>query len=66
MPTRAALLYKDNTDLVIVEPPFNIAEIEISMIWSPLLHHNSAHKWIRETLIELANNLALTSLSARK
>jgi DNA-binding transcriptional LysR family regulator len=66
MPTRAALLYKDNTDLVIVEPPFNIEEIEISMIWSPLLHHNSAHKWIRETLIELANNLALTSLSARK
>jgi len=63
MPTRAALLYNNDSNLVIVEAPFKIPEIEINMIWSPLLHHNSAHKWIRSTLIELANSLALSSLS---
>lgn len=66
MPTRAALMYNDNAELVIAEPPFKIPEIEINMIWSPLLHHNGAHKWIRDTLIELAGSLALTSLSEHK
>ncbi len=55
IPTRAALLYKNHPELAIVEPPFSIPDIEINMIWSPILHHNSAHKWVRHTLIELAN-----------
>lgn len=65
MPTRAACLYKSNAELAISEPPFTIPKIDINMIWSPLLHHNSDHKWIRDTLIQLADNLALTSLSER-
>ncbi len=55
MPTRAALLYKDAPELCIIDPPFVIPPIEVTMVWSPLLHHNSAHKWIRQTLISLAN-----------
>lgn len=57
VPTRAALLYKDNPELAIIEPPFTISPIEVDMVWSPILHHNSAHKWIRQTLIDLANSM---------
>jgi DNA-binding transcriptional LysR family regulator len=57
MPTRAALLYKNHPELVIIEPPFVIEPIEINMVWSPILHHNSAHQWIRQTLVELAEQI---------
>jgi DNA-binding transcriptional LysR family regulator len=57
MPTRAALLYKDHPDLVIIEPPFSIPPIEINMVWSPILQHNLSHQWIRNTLISLANKM---------
>jgi len=56
LPTRAARSYSSYSDLVIVEPPFTIKPIEINMVWSPLLHHSSAHQWIRRTLVELAKN----------
>jgi DNA-binding transcriptional LysR family regulator len=56
LPTRAARSYSSYSDLVIVDPPFTIKPIEINMVWSPLLHHSSAHQWIRRTLVELAKN----------
>lgn len=57
MPTRSALIYKENPNLVIIDPPFEIQPIEVDMVWSPVLHHNSAHRWIRKTLIELAQSI---------
>lgn len=57
LPTRAAHLYQNYPELVMVEPPFPIEPIEIKMVWSPLLHHNSAHQWIRHTLVDLADQI---------
>jgi DNA-binding transcriptional LysR family regulator len=57
MPTRAAMLYKGDPDLEIITPPFAIPSIEINMVWSPILHNNSAHRWIRQTLVNLAEKL---------
>ncbi len=54
LPTRAAQLYTQHHHLEIVDPPFAINPIEVKMVWSPLLHHNSAHKWFRNVLVELA------------
>ncbi len=53
LPTRAARSYSSYNDLVVVEPPFPIKSIDVKMVWSPLLHHNSAHQWIRRTLMDL-------------
>ena len=61
MPTRAALTYKDHSGLTIIEPPFTINPIEINMVWSPILHHSSAHQWLRQTLVELAEKIILAS-----
>ena len=39
----------------ILKPPFDIPEIELKMIWSPLLHHDASHIWFRQLVIEAAN-----------
>lgn len=54
LPSRAALLAADNPELVVLEPPFDIPEIELKMAWSPLLHHNPAHRWLRGVIIQVA------------
>ena len=57
LPTRAALLARDNAELVMLEPPFEIPEIELKMAWSPLLHHNPAHRWLRGVIAEVAQKV---------
>lgn len=56
LPTKAAMLHKDDPNYVIVKPPFEIPDIELKMIWSPLLHHDASHIWFRQLVIEAANN----------
>ncbi|MFT4724203.1 MAG: DNA-binding transcriptional LysR family regulator [Colwellia sp.] len=54
LPTKAALLHKDDKKYTIVDPPFDIPDIELKMIWSPLLHHDASHIWFRQLVIEAA------------
>ena len=54
LPSRAARLARDNPELVMLDPPFEIPEMELKMAWSPLLHHNPAHRWLRGVIAELA------------
>jgi DNA-binding transcriptional LysR family regulator len=54
LPTKAALLHKDDQKYTIVRPHFDIPEIELKMIWSPLLHHDASHIWFRQLVIEAA------------
>ena len=57
LPTRAANLAKENPDLVILDPPFEIPEIELKMAWSPLLQHNPAHQWLRKLIVGVAGEV---------
>ncbi|MCH8493441.1 MAG: LysR family transcriptional regulator [Idiomarina sp.] len=54
LPTRAAKLYEDNPDLVLKTPPFAIPEIDLQMIWSPLLQHDEGHRWFRQLVADVA------------
>ena len=54
LPSRAAQLKRGNPRVVIKEPPFEIAQIQLKMVWSPLLHHNPGHKWLRQLIIGAA------------
>ena len=53
----ALSLARDNPDLVILDSPFEIPEIELTMAWSPLLHHNPAHQWMRGVIAEVAKEV---------
>jgi len=60
LPTKAALLHEDDSNYVIVKPPFEIPDMELKMIWSPLLHHDTSHIWFRKLVIEAANEIQQT------
>jgi DNA-binding transcriptional LysR family regulator len=62
LPTRVARMQAQNSSLVIKEPPFPIPEFELKMAWSPLLHHNAAHRWLRKLIQEEAEQIAASPL----
>lgn len=73
IPTKAAELMKDNENMCFSEPPFIIPPLELTMAWSPLLHFNPAHQWLRRAVADVAHKLqdsrilpAYEGYSARK
>lgn len=56
LPTRSAQLQSDDSDVVMLEPPFTIPKLEIKMAWSPLLHNNNGHRWLRKLFINAVDN----------
>jgi DNA-binding transcriptional LysR family regulator len=57
LPTRAAELQRQNPELVIRTPPFEVPAFEFKMAWSPLLQHNKAHQWLRRLVVDAASSL---------
>ena len=57
LPSKVAQLQINNPEIVILDPPFEVPEFELKMAWSPLLHHNAAHRWFRSTINEVAAQL---------
>ncbi|WP_067522507.1 LysR family transcriptional regulator [Endozoicomonas ascidiicola] len=55
LPSRLAEMERFNTKIAVVPPPFEIPSFDLSMAWSPLLHHDSAHQWLRQ-IIKSINN----------
>ena len=54
---KAANIYLDDPGLKILEPPFPIPPFELDMIWSPLLHRDASHIWLRQKVAEVADEL---------
>jgi DNA-binding transcriptional LysR family regulator len=54
LPSKAAQLHKNDNNFTIIKPPFDIPDIELKMIWSPLLHHDASHIWFRQLVIAAA------------
>ncbi len=57
VPTRAALLKRDNPRVVLRDPPLEIPPLELKMAWSPLLQHNAANRWLRKLITDTAREL---------
>ncbi|WP_299726954.1 LysR family transcriptional regulator [uncultured Endozoicomonas sp.] len=50
LPSKLAEMERFNTKIAVVPPPFEIPSFDLSMAWSPLLHHDSAHQWLRQII----------------
>jgi DNA-binding transcriptional LysR family regulator len=61
LPRQAAKLYATSEELVMKAPPFPIVPIELKMAWSPLLHHNPGHTWLRRLIVDVAKELITAS-----
>lgn len=57
LPTRVAQLQASNNALVVLPTPFEIPPFELKMAWSPLLHPNPAHKWLRSLILSVARQM---------
>ena len=57
LPTRATRLKHDHPRVVIREVPFAIPPLELKMAWSPLLHNNAPHRWVRQFITGIARAL---------
>ena len=57
LPTRAALLKRDNPRLVRRDPPLEIPPLELKMAWSPLLQHNPGNRWLRQLIVSSARRI---------
>jgi DNA-binding transcriptional LysR family regulator len=58
LPSRAANLYKDDPEVEILEPPFDIPPIALKMAWSALLQHDAGHIWLRRLITQVGTELA--------
>lgn len=58
LPSRAANLYKDDPEVEILDPPFDIPPIALKMAWSALLQHDLGHIWLRRLITEVGVTLA--------
>lgn len=54
IPSRLAQLQRNNPNIVVKAPPFDMPPLILKMVWSPLLHHDPAHKWMRGLVTEVA------------
>jgi len=58
IPVKAAESYINDEELNVIPLPFAIQPYDIRMVWSPVMHHSSAHQWLRNTLVTLASSLS--------
>ena len=59
LPSKAANLYRNDPDVVILPPPFDIPPIGLKIAWSALLHHDAGHIWLRRLIGDVANQLGV-------
>lgn len=57
LPTRVARMQAENPRLVMRDPPFYIPPFELKMAWSPLVHTNAGHQWLRRLIAYIAERL---------
>lgn len=58
LPGKAARLFKDDPEVVVKDPPFDIPPIALKMAWSALLHHDAGHIWLRRLIGELVSEMS--------
>lgn len=58
LPTLATKLMCNSDQVAVVPPPFDIPEVELKMLWSPLLQHDPGHMWIRTAISECGRSIA--------
>lgn len=57
LPSKAARLFKDDPNVILRVPPFDIPPIALKMAWSALLHHDAGHIWLRRLIGDLASEM---------
>ena len=57
LPTLVARTKAADPEYHLCPPPFPIEPFELKMAWSPLLHHESGHQWLRQLITTVAADI---------
>ena len=57
LPSRAAKIFKDDPDIVVLPPPLDIPPIALKMAWSALLQHDAGHIWLRRLIADVSERM---------
>lgn len=57
IPTMTAMGMAKNPNVVILDPPFEIPRMRLKMVWSPLLQHDPGHKWLRQIIKSVSEEM---------
>ncbi|TCS42656.1 LysR family transcriptional regulator [Reinekea marinisedimentorum] len=57
LPARAAHIQVRNDRVAVKAPPFELPSFLLKMVWSPLLHHDPAHRWIRRLIVDVGEEV---------
>jgi len=57
LPRKATYISMMHQSIALIDPPFPIPHMTLTMSWSPLLQHNTAHRWIRTLINEIAQKI---------
>lgn len=53
VPFSAVRLYQNHVKVVAMPPPFTAEPLQIVMLWHPRLDADPAHRWLRDTIVEM-------------
>ncbi len=59
IPSIAARTMANNPKVVILDPPFEIPRMRLKMVWSPLLQRDPGHKWLRQVIKSVSDEIAM-------
>ena len=57
LPRKATYISMMHQSITLLDPPFPIPHMTVTMSWSPLLQNNTAHRWIRALINEIAQGI---------
>ena len=57
IPTMTAMGMAKHPKVVIMDPPFEIPRMRLKMVWSPLLQHDPGHKWLRQIIKSVSEEM---------
>ncbi|TBR45034.1 LysR family transcriptional regulator [Marinomonas agarivorans] len=57
LPLLATRFMQNNPAIVAIPPPFDIPSVELKMLWSQLLQHDSGHIWLRNLISTCAKEI---------
>ncbi len=57
IPSLAARSMHANPAVVILDPPFEIPRMRLKMVWSPLLQHDPGHRWLRQLIKSVSEEI---------
>jgi len=53
VPRKIAELAQNNYPVKCLKPPIEIPVFDLSMLWGPIIHHDPAHQWLRQQILEI-------------